>query len=406
MSKLTLKDVCLKITDGEHNTVIDDINGEYFLLSSKNIKNGQIIINDRDRRVNEDTICALRKRTCMAPGDIAISTIGTIGESAIVPEKIDFEFQRSVGILKPNLEIITSDYLYYYTKTILFKRLVKKQTTGSVQACLFIGGMEKIPIRKISLDEQNAIVSMIKPFDKKIECNYHLINALNEYSQLLFHKWFVDFNFPNENSEPYKDSGGEMIEVEGKTIPKYWKIVMLSDLVTFKNGINYSADNNETPNSKIISVKHLTRNTILNEKMADDVYLNTCISGEYKIKKFDTIIARSASPGESAIALRDLDVYYSGFSIRVRPKEEIWKYITYFNTLILKKMITSHSDGTIIKNITQQSLSSFKVLKPADNIVELFNQQIELILLKIESLKNETETLIEMRDLLINKLIK
>lgn len=403
MSKLTLKDVCLKITDGEHNTVIDDINGEYFLLSSKNIKNGQIIINDRDRRVNEDTIYALRKRTCMAPGDIAISTIGTIGESAIVPEKIDFEFQRSVGILKPNLEIITSDYLYYYTKTILFKRLVKKQTTGSVQACLFIGGMEKIPIRKISLDEQNAIVSMIKPFDKKIECNYHLINALNEYSQLLFHKWFVDFNFPNENGEPYKYSGGEMVEIDGKMIPKSWQDIPLIDVAFFINGLAMQKfpPKNELDMLPVIKIKEINNNGYGKETE----YVTKTIDKDLVVNDGDILFPWSGS--------LSVNIWTGGvgglnqhiFKVKSDEFDKWYIYLWLKNHMRFFEKI-AYGKKTTMGHINRKHLGFVNVLVPEKHTLKVMNDLMNPIFNKIVSLNIENRKLTEYRDLLINKLVK
>ena len=72
--------------------------------------------------------------------------------------------------------------------------------------------------------------------------------------------------------------------------------------------MNYAADNSQPANMKIISVKQLLRNTILTEDVADDIYLSCEVSDDYRIKKYDTIIARSASPGEAALSLDDLDV--------------------------------------------------------------------------------------------------
>ena len=38
--------------------------------------------------------------------------------------------------------------------------------------------------------------------------------TLEEIAQALFKRWFVDFEFPNEEGKPYKSSGGEMVESE------------------------------------------------------------------------------------------------------------------------------------------------------------------------------------------------
>jgi type I restriction enzyme S subunit len=403
---VTLKDVCLGITDGEHNTVIDDKEGEYFLLSSKNIKNGSIVFGAEERKINHEILNTLNKRTKMMPGDVVISTIGTIGESAIVGTEINFEFQRSVGILKPDTSKITSKFLYYLTKTKGFKDEASRFTSGSVQECLFIGALEKIKINEYSIDEQNRIVSKLWPIDERIKQNEKAIEHLLEYSQLIYYKWFIDFNFPNKSGKPYKINDGKMVEVGDKVVPEGWEIVKYSDIATFKNGINYEANKELKPNSKIISVKQLVRYDVINDDFADSLYIKEGNLEEFKIKAFDSIIARSASPGEVAIALTDLDSYYSGFSIRARPNDFLWRYIVYFNALKMKKIITSHSDGTIIKNITQQSLTNFKLTKPSSDVASSFNSTVEPILGLVDSLQKENRILEQTRDLLIKKLIR
>ena len=112
-----LNDICLNITDGTHSTVIDDPNGECYLLSCKNIKDGQLIISNSDRKISLDTLLQLRRRTKMENNDVALTTVGTIGESCIVMNSNCFEFQRSVAILKPNSKYIFSKYLHYYFKS-------------------------------------------------------------------------------------------------------------------------------------------------------------------------------------------------------------------------------------------------------------------------------------------------
>jgi type I restriction enzyme S subunit len=37
-------------------------------------------------------------------------------------------------------------------------------------------------------------------------------------------QWFVDFEFPNAEGNPYKSSGGEMIGSEMGDIPKGWRL--------------------------------------------------------------------------------------------------------------------------------------------------------------------------------------
>ena len=54
--------------------------------------------------------------------------------------------------------------------------------------------------------------------------------TLEEMAQSIFKRWFVDFEFPNEDGEPYKSSGGEMVDSELGMIPKGWEVKSLDEL--------------------------------------------------------------------------------------------------------------------------------------------------------------------------------
>lgn len=65
--------------------------------------------------------------------------------------------------------------------------------------------------------------------------------TLEQMATLLFKRWFIDFEFPNENNLPYKMNGGEMYynEVLEKEIPVGWKNGKLSDICNFSNGYGF-----------------------------------------------------------------------------------------------------------------------------------------------------------------------
>jgi len=342
-------------------------------------------------------------------GDIVFARTGNSTGRNYLYNNEDGELYYAGFLIKYKLDTtkVLPEFIGLYCKSYKYRNWIESVSKdGSTRKKMNAQDYLKMPIPNLSISQQNKVVKKILPLEEKILLNLKIIKYLEEYSQLLFHKWFIDFNFPNKEGKPHKVSGGEMVEVDGKIIPNGWRIKKFGDLVSFKNGLNYAADDTKVANAKIISVKQLVRNNILSENIADELYISDKTSSDYLIKKYDTIIARSASPGESALALNDLNVYYSGFSIRIRPNNEMWRFLTYFTTLKLKKIITSHSDGTIIKNITQQSMSNFNIIIPEDITIHRFNELIEPILLKTQSLLKENIVLEETRDLLIKKLIK
>ena len=49
----------------------------------------------------------------------------------------------------------------------------------------------------------------------------------------IYDYWFVQFDFPDENSRPYKSSGGEMVydETLKREVPKGWKVLELGYII-------------------------------------------------------------------------------------------------------------------------------------------------------------------------------
>jgi len=185
-----LGDICLQITDGTHSTVKDNENGNYYLLSAKNVKD-RIIITDKERKIDRPTLESLRRRTKTARNDVLVTSVGTIGETAIIKDETpEYEFQRSVLILKPNVEIVHPQYLYYYMRSL--KSSFISMATGAVQKCLFIGQMKNVSVDLPDIDTQKEIVDVLGTIDEKIELNRKMNEKLEQMGQALFRHYFID----------------------------------------------------------------------------------------------------------------------------------------------------------------------------------------------------------------------
>lgn len=177
--EVRLGDVCIQITDGTHNTVKDCENGDCYLLSCKNIKNGNIEIGKNERKIDRHTLEELRKRTKTAKGDVLLSSVGTIGETAVIKlENPNYEFQRSVAIFKPNLNFITSEFLYYSLNSR--KDILQHSAEGAVQQCLFINPLKDFSISLPPLDIQNKVAGVLGALDDKIKLNNKINNNLEQ----------------------------------------------------------------------------------------------------------------------------------------------------------------------------------------------------------------------------------
>ena len=160
--EMPLDKIALHITDGVHNTVVDTPDGDGYLLSCKNIKNGQLHIDNNERRISAETLSRLRKRTRLDQGDILLTSVGTIGEMLLINEyPSNYEFQRSVAIIKPNPQLVSSYFLY---SALLYKKAeIKHLAHGAVQQCIFISDLKEFLVDVPNFEIITSFDSIVAP---------------------------------------------------------------------------------------------------------------------------------------------------------------------------------------------------------------------------------------------------
>ena len=113
-----LGDICKKITDGSHNPPQGISHSEYLMLSSKNIYDDEITLDD-PRFLSAENYATENKRTQISTGDILLTIVGTVGRAAVVPDSIkNICLQRSVAVIKPKCDLVDSRFLMYQLQSM------------------------------------------------------------------------------------------------------------------------------------------------------------------------------------------------------------------------------------------------------------------------------------------------
>ncbi|MCF6319821.1 MAG: restriction endonuclease subunit S, partial [Proteobacteria bacterium] len=89
------------------------------------------------------------------------------------------------------------------------------------------------PIPKFCKQEQTQIAKVLSDLDAKIELNNKINQQLEAMAKTLYDYWFVQFDFPDANGNPYKSSGGKMVfdKKLKREIPEGWEVGILSDWI-------------------------------------------------------------------------------------------------------------------------------------------------------------------------------
>ncbi|QNO14101.1 restriction endonuclease subunit S [Alkalicella caledoniensis] len=293
-------------------------------------------------------------------------------------------------------------FLYYFLKSDFVYKYSNSVASGSVQKDLKHSAFKSCPIAYPKVEEQKAIGNILSTLDKKIEVNNQINKKLEEMTQAIFKQWFVDFDFPNEEGEPYKSSGGEMVESELGMIPKGWEVKALDDIADYLNGIamqKFRPKENEH-SYPVLKIKELRQG--FTDESSD--LCSESIDAKYIVNDGDLIFSWSGS--------LLLDIWAGGkcglnqHLFKVNPKTyDKWFCILWLDYYLENFKRIAESKATTMGHIKRKDLSDSKVLIPNDRLYKKLNVMIKPLYEEITNLKIESKRLIKVRDTLLPRLM-
>lgn len=178
-----LKFKCLEITDGAHISPETE-NGEKLFISITDIKKG-IINFENALLTSSKSYDYLIKTGCQPfPGDILFSKDGTIGQTAITPENVDFVVASSLIIIRPDRTRVTSQFLDFLLQSALVAEQVESFVKGAALRRLSILNLLKVFGVFPAIEEQvritNYLYKILTHFDELEEKAHELIKFQQE----------------------------------------------------------------------------------------------------------------------------------------------------------------------------------------------------------------------------------
>lgn len=185
-----LGEVTTKICDGSHNPPHGVDYSDYPMLSSKNIFFDRYDY-ESPRYLSKEDFEIEDKRTNVSDGDVLLTIVGTVGRTCCVQAPYTpFTLQRSVAVLKPKMEMLTSRFLMYSLHSL--SALWETEAKGVAQKGVYLKQVANIQIPIPSLDEQQQIVAELDLLSGMIEKQRAQIEELDKLSQSIFYDMFGD----------------------------------------------------------------------------------------------------------------------------------------------------------------------------------------------------------------------
>ena len=342
------------------------------------------------------------KRSLAYPDDLVFTHRGTIGQVGII-EKTKYPYylvSQSQMRLTVNRQFLNPRFLYYWFKSTTGQyELLKNSAQVGVPAIASpTKSLKEIDISIPDLPTQIAISEILSSLDDKIELNNKINQELENLAQTIFKQWFIDFEFPNENGEPYKSSGGEMVESELGEIPKGWEvgtIYKISDVIygaPFKSSL-FNQENRGFPLIRIRDLK-----TFKPQYWTEEIHPKRT-----KIYAGDLIVGMDAEfrpqiwLGQEAWLNQRLCHFKpkAGFS-KLFVREIIRPQLAFFE---------NSSVGTTVIHLGKADIDTFKSIIPTERTLVTFEELSTSIFNDIINNSIENQQLTNLRDTLLPKLI-
>lgn len=184
-------------------------------------------------KVSESVYRDFSKKHIPKRGDLVFSRVGTYGCVSFVKDDTPFCLGQNTVFIIPDVDPY---FLFYFLNSSIGQYQINSFATGSTQKTISLANIKNIKVPLPSAQEQKRIAAVLSCLDDKIENLRKQNETLEKIAQTLFKHWFIDFEFPNENGQPYRSSGGAMQPSELGAIPAGWRVGKLGDLTKISTG--------------------------------------------------------------------------------------------------------------------------------------------------------------------------
>ena len=376
------------------------------LITAKIVKQGRV--NPATEFIKEEDYDGWMTRGIPLKGDVILTTEAPLGEVAQIKDTKKVALAQRIITLRGKVEIVDNTFLKYSLQSPIMQHRLFERASGTTVIGIKSSELKKVNINLPPLEEQKKIANVLSSLDDKIELNNEMNKTLEEMAQSIFKRWFVDFEFPNEDGEPYKSSGGEMVDSELGMIPKGWEVKKISELIEVKDGTHASPKVSKE-GFPLVTSKHIKGDRIAIEDakiISEKDYLE--VNKRSKVDTGDILISMIGTVGltyfvqeeEINFAIKNIGLFKT--SQNKTLSEYFYLYLKSDN---MKNYIEARLAGTTQKYISLGELRNIPVVLPNDSIIDKFKKVVGVLLDKRRLNIINNEELMITRDTLLPKLM-
>lgn len=356
---------------------------------------------------NEDSIRLERYKTII--NDILYARRGDVEKHAFIKEK-DNGVLCGTGCLRVRITTseVEPEFISFFLNREETRKWLVAHAVGTNMPNLNTDILSDVPIAYPLLEEQRKIVQVLNSFDEKIALNSAVNDNLEQQLMLLYDYWFIQFDFPDNDGNPYQTSGGKMVwnDTLKRNIPENWKVQsVISNCLSFiiKPGVEIfntktylaTADVKGTSISTGTIVDYDGRESRANmQPSINSVWfakMKNSIKHLYLNKEMQPIISSSI-----------LSTGFCGLQCNEISFEYIASYVSNAYFEIHKDML---AHGATQEAVNNDDLAGVHIIIPEAIVLRAYHEATQAIYAQISKNICENQELVKLRDWLLPMLM-
>ena len=207
------------------------------VLSAKVVKTSGLL-HPIEQKIASDYYSKWMVRGLPHVGDVVMTTEGPMGEVIqLTEETVQYALGQRIVCLRGKSGVLDNTFLRYLLSSPSQQNILESYSTGTTVPGISQKALRSVPISYPSFDTQKRIGILLSSIDDKIDLNRRTNETLEAMARALFRDWFVDFGPTRAKmagEAPYL--APELWELfpdrlDDEEKPKGWKISRIGDCV-------------------------------------------------------------------------------------------------------------------------------------------------------------------------------
>lgn len=358
------------------------------MLSAKTVKMGYIDY-DNAYYISQEEFNKFAVRGMIKKGDILVTTEAPLGCVAKLTRE-DVGIAQRLLALRGKKDILDNDYLLYYLMSKQGQHELLSRETGTTVTGIKQSEIRKIKIPLPDIEVQRKLAKILSMLDEKIELNNQINNNLYKITNNLYEQLFVTESQDN------------------------WKEYNLQELMEISNGYSYTGKELvDESTTGMATIKNFNRTGGFKEDGFKDIVPLKAKENHY-VDKFDILVActdltQNADIIGNAVMLLNTEKYDSVVIsmdlVKILPKRNKYLVFSILNSKEFKNFALGYKTGTTVLHLNKNCFKDYNIKLPEQNKIEAFEKIVEVNYKKISINIEQNNTLIELRDTLLPKLM-